>query len=157
MRISRRDFLKAAAAAAAAGRITPAALADLRKVLLSRDLPRVIWLHGQGCDGCTISLLNSIHYAGIADVLTGTISLEFHNTVMAAAGDLILDSCRRAMQEHALSPARERVKIVPAQLGADAGVIGAAGLALTRVEAAEAEREARTEPRQRDASAETRT
>ena len=99
MRISRRDFLKAAAAAAAAGRITPAALADLRRALLSRDLPRVIWLHGQGCDGCTISLLNSIHYAGIADVLTGSISLEFHNTVMAAAGDLAVSAAQGAAAE----------------------------------------------------------
>ncbi len=75
---------------------------------------------------------------------------------MAAAGDLILEPCRRAMQEHALSPARERVRIVQAALGADSGVVGAAGLALARLEAAEAAAKAPQPVSESDASAETR-
>lgn len=68
----------------------------------------------------------------------------------------ILEPCRHAVQEHALSPARERVKIVAAELGEDAGVIGAAGLALTRFEAAEAAATAPPPASAKDASAETR-
>jgi len=53
---------------------------------------------------------------------------------MAAAGEMLLGPCREAVREHALPPAKERVRIVPAELGEDAGVIGAAGLALRRLE-----------------------
>lgn len=53
---------------------------------------------------------------------------------MVAAGEMILEPCRKAVRELALRPASERVKIVPAALGEDAGVIGAAGLAWRRLE-----------------------
>lgn len=46
-----------------------------------------------------------------------------------AAGDLILEPIREAVQRAALSPALECCRIVPAQLGRDAGIIGAALLA----------------------------
>jgi glucokinase len=44
----------------------------------------------------------------------------------ARAGDLLLEPARRVVAERALSPARELVRIVPALLGAEAGLIGAA-------------------------------
>jgi len=53
---------------------------------------------------------------------------------MVAAGDMILEPCRKAVRELALRPASERVRIVPAELGEDAGVLGAAGLAWRRLE-----------------------
>jgi NiFe hydrogenase small subunit HydA len=96
MRISRREFLKAAALAAAAGRLSQTAFADLRNVLNQSDKPRVIWLHGQGCDGCTVSLLNSIHYTTIDSLLVDTIDLAFQSTVMAAAGDLAVSAAQGA-------------------------------------------------------------
>ncbi|MGD8450807.1 MAG: hydrogenase small subunit [Phycisphaerae bacterium] len=92
MRISRRDFLKAAAAATMAGHLAPAALAQLQKVLGRGGGPRVIWLQGAGCDGCAISALNSIHYATIDDVLLNTIDLRFQNNLQAAAGDLAVSA-----------------------------------------------------------------
>jgi glucokinase len=46
-----------------------------------------------------------------------------------AAGDLILEPIREAVQMAALTPALECCQIVPAQLGRDAGIIGAALLA----------------------------
>ena len=46
-----------------------------------------------------------------------------------AAGDLMLEPIREAVQMAALSPALECCRIVPAQLGRDAGIIGAALLA----------------------------
>ena len=46
-----------------------------------------------------------------------------------AAGSLILEPIREAVQKAALSPALECCRIVPAQLGRDAGIIGAALLA----------------------------
>ncbi len=47
----------------------------------------------------------------------------------AGAGDLLLESARRVVADRALLPAREVVEIVEAQLGPDAGLIGAGLLA----------------------------
>ncbi|HVD12331.1 MAG TPA: ROK family protein [Gaiellaceae bacterium] len=46
-----------------------------------------------------------------------------------AAGDLLLGSAREVLARDGLSPGRESVRIVEAQLGTDAGVIGAGMLA----------------------------
>jgi len=45
-----------------------------------------------------------------------------------AAGDLLLDPARRVLEERALPPMK-RIPVVPAELGADAGMIGAAAMA----------------------------
>ena len=44
----------------------------------------------------------------------------------ARAGDLLLDPARAMVAERALPPARDVVRIVPAELGAEAGLVGAA-------------------------------
>lgn len=44
----------------------------------------------------------------------------------AAAGDLVLEPARRAARAEVIPPARERVRIVPAELGPEAGLVGAA-------------------------------
>ena len=43
----------------------------------------------------------------------------------ARAGDLLFEPARRVVAERALSPARDEVKVVPALLGVEAGLIGA--------------------------------
>jgi glucokinase len=43
----------------------------------------------------------------------------------ARAGDLLLDPARKVVAERALSPAKELVRIVPALLGPEAGLVGA--------------------------------
>jgi len=48
----------------------------------------------------------------------------------AAAGDLLLEPARRVLAQRALRPARDQVRVLPALLGPDAGVVGAAALAL---------------------------
>ncbi len=96
MRITRRDFLKAAAAASLAGRLTPAALAALGRTLRGEGHPRVIWLQGAGCDGCAVSFLNSVHYATVDDLLVNTLDVEFQSNLMAAAGDLAVSAAQAA-------------------------------------------------------------
>jgi glucokinase len=49
----------------------------------------------------------------------------------AAAGELLLEPARRVLAQRGLRPARDQVRIVPAELGPDAGFFGAAVLALT--------------------------
>jgi len=46
-----------------------------------------------------------------------------------AAGDLLLEPARAVVAARALGPSREEVRIVPAALGVEAGMIGAAALA----------------------------
>jgi glucokinase len=43
----------------------------------------------------------------------------------SAAGDLLLDHARERVQREALEPARDLVRIVPAELGPEAGLVGA--------------------------------
>jgi glucokinase len=44
----------------------------------------------------------------------------------AAAADLVLEPARASARREAIQPADERVRIVPAELGGDAGLVGAA-------------------------------
>ena len=44
---------------------------------------------------------------------------------LGAAGDLLLDPARERVQREALQPARDLVRIVPAELGYEAGLVGA--------------------------------
>jgi hydrogenase small subunit len=83
-------------AAGASLGLTPAMLAELQQVLASGARPPVVWLQGQSCSGCSVSLLNSIYNATIDSVLTNTIDLKFHPTLMAAAGDLAVSAAEAA-------------------------------------------------------------
>ncbi len=56
---------------------------------------------------------------------------------MIAAGDLLFDPVRRVARENAFPVPAKRCEIVPAGLGSDSGVIGAAGCAWTRLESGE--------------------
>jgi len=47
-----------------------------------------------------------------------------------AAGELLLEPARAVVAERALSPSKEHARIVPARFGAEAGMLGAATLAL---------------------------
>jgi glucokinase len=53
----------------------------------------------------------------------------------AAAGDLLLDPAREMVAQRALRPSRDHVRIVPAALGEEAGMIGAALFALAEGQA----------------------
>ncbi len=89
MKISRREFLKYCTMSAAALGLT-SALGPLEKVLASTEGPPILWLKGAGCTGCTVSLANLISNSApvdLADLLINVIDLEYHPTLMGAAGD----------------------------------------------------------------------
>ena len=73
-------------------------LLKLQEVLAVEGGAPVVWLQGQGCSGCSVSLLNSIHYATIDELLLNTLDLEFHATVMAAAGDMAVTAAEDALE-----------------------------------------------------------
>lgn len=87
MPLSRRKFVQLIGGSAAAMSLSQLWLPKIVQAILEKPgNPSVIWLQGQGCTGCSISTLNTV-YPDIAKVLTEIISLEFHPSVMAAAGD----------------------------------------------------------------------
>jgi hydrogenase small subunit len=61
--------------------------------------PSVIWLHFQECTGCTESLLRTANPT-IADLILDLISLDYHETLFAAAGHQIEDALHAAMEEN---------------------------------------------------------
>ncbi len=87
MRLSRREFLKLAGAVGIASTLP---IVTLEKALAGNGDPRVIWLQGQSCSGCSVSLMNCIETVTVDKLLTDHINLEYHSTLIAAAGDLAL-------------------------------------------------------------------
>lgn len=86
MEITRRGFLKASSALAAAFGLQPPEGFRARRTEDVHAGPPVIWLHASSCSGCSVSLLNSIYYMTVDNLLLSTVSLKYHPTVMAAAG-----------------------------------------------------------------------
>jgi hydrogenase small subunit len=87
--ISRRDFLKYCAATAALFGLSEFEFTSKLAYAIetSSKKPPVIWIEGQACAGCTISLTQSL-YPPAASIILDKISLRYHGTVMAAAGYL---------------------------------------------------------------------
>jgi len=101
MHIHRRQFLKYCISSAVAMGLPLHVLGKLEHAMAAEgaDLPKVIWINGANCSGCTVSLANLFSDTGptdIADLLLGTIDLAFHPTLMAATGDLAVQQLKSA-------------------------------------------------------------
>jgi hydrogenase small subunit len=90
--LSRREFLRLCGATGAALGLTHTLRPEIVEALAgpAAGQPPVVWLQGGSCSGCSVSLLNGVQ-PDIATVLTKVISLEFHQTLMAANGDAAMD------------------------------------------------------------------
>ena len=58
--------------------------------------PPVVWLHFQDCTGCTETLLRTSH-PDLGDLILNIISLEYHETLMAAAGHQAEEALQEAV------------------------------------------------------------
>ena len=96
LKITRREFMRYCALAGGAIGLSGTGLLKLNEILASENGAPVVWLQGACCTGCSTSLLNSIYYATIDDLLLNTLDLEYHPTVMAAAGDLAVSAAEEA-------------------------------------------------------------
>ena len=98
--VTRRSFLKTVTGTAAgigiAQMVNPALIQALEKGL---ERHPVIWVQGQGCTGCSVSLLNSTS-PPIADVLLKVISLQFHPTVGVSEGELAMENLFAIAKEY---------------------------------------------------------
>ncbi len=98
--VGRRDFLRLCSMAAAALGL-PASVGLRWAEAASMGLkPSVIWLHFQECTGCTESLLRTSH-PDLAELILDLISLDYHETLFAAAGYQIEAALEKAMTENA--------------------------------------------------------
>lgn len=102
MELTRRDFLKATAAVAGALGLRGAGLLPLQRALALEaedgGVP-VVWLQGQSCTGCSVSLLNSIHFTSIDDLLLNSLDVDFHPSLMAGAGDLAVSAAEETYEK----------------------------------------------------------
>lgn len=98
--VDRRTFLRIVAQATAAIGLSGTLAAKVAAAVEKGARPSVIWLHFQECTGCTESLLRTSH-PGLAEVVFDLISLDYHETLMAAAGHQAEAALESAIKKNA--------------------------------------------------------
>lgn len=96
--LSRRAFVQTCGWLAALMGM-PTALAKVAEAVAVAPRPSVIWLHFQECTGCSESLLRAAH-PSVERLILELISLDYHETLMAAAGHQAEAARRQAMHDH---------------------------------------------------------
>lgn len=107
MQVTRRDFLKYCTASAAALGLGLSDLQRLEAALASSGAPTLIWLHGSGCQGDSVSFLNlfSEDFAlpgatlTLADVLITHVNLAYHTVVMGSAAQSAVTMANQAKRK----------------------------------------------------------
>jgi hydrogenase small subunit len=97
--VTRRDFLKTITLAAAAVGLPASLVARMAEAAVAGAKPSVIWLHGQECTGCTESLLRA-SAPSVAELILDLVSLDYHETLFAAAGIQAEEAVRDAVKRH---------------------------------------------------------
>lgn len=98
-RVTRRQLLQFCTGVAATMGLSAAAGVRMAEAAIAPARPPVIWLHGQECTGCTESLLRSTHPT-IESLILDIISLDYHDTLCAGAGQQALDYKHAMMAKH---------------------------------------------------------
>jgi hydrogenase small subunit len=86
--------------ATAAVGLTGSAAARVVEAAVSGKRPSVIWLHFQECTGCTMSMLRPSHPA-LDELILDLISLDYHESLFAAAGHQAEAALKTAMEQNA--------------------------------------------------------
>lgn len=94
--VSRRDFMKFCASVAAAMGMGPAFAPQVAQALTAKRRPSVVWLHNAECTGCSEAVLRTVK-PFIDELILDTISLDYHETIMAAAGDAAEEALKAAI------------------------------------------------------------
>ncbi len=97
--VGRRDFLKLSTKVATVLGLSPVFIPKISNAMQAKEKPAVIWLHFQECTGCTESLLRA-EGPDLAQVILDVISLEYHETLFAAAGHQIEDNLHKAIKRY---------------------------------------------------------
>ncbi len=97
--MTRREFLQFCAVLATTLGLPQGADAAIAQAVATKKRPSVIWLHFQECTGCTESLLRAEHPT-LEKLILDVISLDYHETLFAAAGHQIEAARLQAMSEN---------------------------------------------------------
>ena len=103
--VSRRDFLELCGKVMVAAPVGLAltslpGVAEVAKAVGKARRPSVIWLHFQDCTGCSETLLRT-SAPDVASLILNVISLDYHETLMAASGYQAEAALQQAMKENA--------------------------------------------------------
>ncbi|MFZ3040872.1 MAG: hydrogenase small subunit [Thiobacillus sp.] len=98
--VSRRTFLKYCATLASMMALPPAAGRAMAEAMAAARRPSVIWLPFQECTGCTESITRS-HSPTLEGMIFDMISLDYQETLMAAAGHQAEEARQNAMRDNA--------------------------------------------------------
>ncbi len=96
----RREFLRFCSFAAAIAGIEASSFSKVVHALETQARPPVVWLHFQECTCCSESFIRSSHPL-VADVLLDSISLDYTETLQAAAGHQAEKSMQDTMKNAA--------------------------------------------------------
>jgi len=99
-RMSRREFMKFCGVVAAAMGMGPAFAPEVAHALEAKKRPSVIYMHGAECTGCTEALLRAVD-PYIDALIMEIISLDYCETIMAAAGRRAEEALEKAMKNPA--------------------------------------------------------
>jgi len=98
--VSRRDFLEFCGQMAVILGVGSAATPRIAEAFEAAKRPSVIWLQLQECTGCVESVLRTSNPT-IGDLLLDVVSLDFNDTLMAAAGAAAERAMQTSMKQNA--------------------------------------------------------
>ncbi|MBN2705451.1 MAG: hydrogenase small subunit [Deltaproteobacteria bacterium] len=96
--ITRRAFMQWSAATAALLLLPPIFKTRVAKAAEQFGRVPIVWLHFAECTGCSEALLRT-SYPNIDDLILETLSLEYHETLMAAAGHQAEENLEKALHD----------------------------------------------------------
>ena len=98
--VSRRQFVEFCSSMVGLLALPPRYVSTVLKALERTDRPVLVWLEFQDCAGNTESMLRSAD-PPIADIVLDLLSLEYHETLMAAAGKQAEAALKRVVDQDA--------------------------------------------------------
>jgi hydrogenase small subunit len=97
--VSRREFMGFCATMAAALALPDSAAGQIARAVGRAQKPVLLWLEFQDCAGNTESFLRASS-PSVADIVLDVLSVDYHETIMAAAGQQSRENRDRAVKEH---------------------------------------------------------
>lgn len=94
--VTRRDFMKFCTAVAVAMGMGPAFAPEVAKAMTAKK-PSVVWLHFAECTGCSESVLRAVD-PDIGTLILDVLSIDYHETIMAAAGEKAEEALHAAVE-----------------------------------------------------------
>jgi len=99
-RVSRRDFMKFCTFLTATMGLSSSFVPKVAEVFAApAQRPPVIWLHFAECTGCTEAAIRSM-YPWIDELVLEILDIEYHETIMAAAGSQAEEQLKSAVAKY---------------------------------------------------------